>query len=187
MNILILAAAAEELGTLPGAVVGVGPIAAATTAARILAERRPDAVILIGTAGAYAGGPAIGTVIASETLGWSYGVAAMGLGYVPRPPQPIRGDASLLERLNLPRHAVLTTGAVTTDPTLAGRLSDGFSVEHLEAFSVAMACQDVGIPFVAILGIANVVGPGAHVEWLAHRDEAQDAARAAARALVEAG
>jgi purine-nucleoside phosphorylase len=76
---------------------------------------------------------------------------------------------------------------VTTDPTLADRLSDGFSVEHLEAYSVAMACQDVGIPFVAILGIANVVGPGAHVEWLAHRDEAQDAAREAARTLVEAG
>ncbi len=187
MNTLVLAAAAEELGTLPGAVVGVGPIAAATTAARIIAERRPKAVILIGTAGAYVGGPAIGTVIASETLGWSYGVAAMGLGYVPRPPQPIRGAASLLDQLDLPRHAVLTTGAVTTDPTLADRLSDGFSVEHLEAYSVAMACHDVGIPFVAILGIANVVGPGAHVEWLAHRDEAQDAAREAARTLVEAG
>ena len=186
MSVLFLAAVIEELGDLPGSVVGIGPISAAAASARIVAEQAPRAVVLVGTAGAYPGGPKTGSVIASATLGWSYGVAAMGLGYVPRPPQPLQASAELLSKLTCEHHAVLTTGAVTTDPTLAGRLSDGFSVEHMEAYGVARACADVGLPFVAILGIANVVGPDAHAEWLANRDAAQDAARDTARTLLAA-
>jgi nucleoside phosphorylase len=181
---LVMAAAREELGSLAGEVVGVGPVVAAATAARILAERRPTAVVLIGTAGAYPGGPPIGGAIASSRLGLSWGVAAMGLGYVPRAPGPIAGDLSLLDRLDVPRHGVLTVGAVTTDPTLGARLSDSWTVEHLEAYAVAHACHAAGIPFVACLGIASDVGPDAHVQWLTHRDAAQQAARAAIEPLL---
>ncbi len=181
---LVVAAAREELGSLPGEVVGVGPVVAAATAARILAARQPSRVVMVGTAGAYPGGPPIGQAVVSRRLGMSYGVAAMGLGYVPRPPAAIDGDADLLERIDAPKHDVLTVGAVTTDITLARRLSDGWTVEHLEAFAVAYACQAAGIPFVACLGIANDVGPDAHVQWLSHRDEAQHAARDAIRGLL---
>jgi nucleoside phosphorylase len=80
---------------------------------------------------------------------------------------------------------VLTTGAVTTDLTLARRLCDGYTVEHLEAFGVAIACQNAGIPFVAVLGISNAVGPEAHGQWLTNRDAAQDAARAVVRPLLD--
>lgn len=180
---LLLAAAREELGDLEGAVVGVGPVVAASRAARIVAERKPDRVVLIGTAGTYAGGPPVGSAIASARLGLSYGVAALGFGYVPRAPQPVDGDPEMLERLGLPRHNVLTVGAVTTDTTLAERLSDGWTVEHLEAFSVALACRDAKVPFVAVLGIANTVGADAHVQWLTNRDAAQQAARNAIAVL----
>lgn len=180
---LVVAAALEELGELGGEVVGVGPIPAATRAAALLARIRPSAVVLIGTAGAYARGPAVGSVIAASRVGLTWGVAALGLGYVPRPPAPIPCDAGLLDRLDLPRHAVLTTGAITTDPALALRFGDGWTVEHLEAFSVAHACQEAGVPFVAVLGIANVVGPDAHLEWLANRDATQAATRAAIAGL----
>lgn len=176
---LLMAAAREELGDLDGEVVGVGPIVAAVRAATLIAELRPERVALVGTAGAYPEGPAIGTAIASSRIGLSYGVAAMGLGYVPRAPQPVEADAQMLDALQCPAHAVLTVGAITTDPTLARRLSDGWTVEHLEAFGVAWACHQAGIPFVAVLGIANAVGPDAHVEWLTHRDAAQEAARQA--------
>jgi len=181
---LVLAAAREELGELAGEVVGVGPIPAATRAAVLLERLHPRAVLLIGTAGAYPGGPAIGTAIAARRVGLSYGVAAMGLGYVPRPPPAIDGDATLLDQTGLARHDVLTTGAITTDPALARRFGDGWTVEHLEAYSVACACQQAQIPFVAVLGIANWVGPDAHAEWLIHREEAQAAARAVAARLL---
>jgi len=181
---LVVSAAREELGDLPGAIVGVGPVVAAASAGKLLAERRPDALILIGTAGAYSGGPPIGSVIASSTLGLSWGIAALGLGYVPRPPEPLPGDAELLARTGLPAHRVLTTGAITTDPALATQLAEDWTVEHLEAFAVAWACHEAGVPFLAILGIANEVGPNAHMQWLTHRNAAQDAARACARTLL---
>jgi purine-nucleoside phosphorylase len=103
----------------------------------------------------------------------------MGLGYTPRPPDPVICDPSLLSGVELPTLDVLTVAAITTDPLLAQRLSDGWQVEHLEAFGVALACQQAGIPFALVLGISNVVGPEAHMQWLTHRNAAQDAARAA--------
>lgn len=182
---LFVAAVREELGDLPGETVGIGPIVAAAHAGSLLERLRPSSVVMVGTGGAYPGGPAIGSAIAAELVGMSYGVAVMGLGYVPRPPAPVPGDPATLDKLGLPRHHVLTTGAITTDPTLARRLSDGWTVEHLEAYGVAIACRDLGIPFTAVLGISNIVGPEAHAQWLANRDAAQDAARAACRILLE--
>ena len=183
---LLVAAAKEELGDLPGEVVGVGPVVPAARAAAFLVRQQPDFVVMIGTAGSYQGGPPVGSAIAASRVALSYGVAAMGLGYVPRPPSPVVCDEGLLRRLDLHRHAVLTTGAITTDLDLASRIADGYTVEHLEAFGVAVACQQQGIPFVAVLGIANTVGPDAHTQWLTWRDEAQRAAREAIKPLFEA-
>lgn len=189
MRTLFVAAVAEELGDLPGEVVGIGPIVAASRmAARLGRGPLPDRVVMIGTAGAYPGvgdDLPIGSAVVSSSISWSYGVAAMGLGYVPRPPGPVRGAASVIEALSIPARSVLTTGAVTTDVELAERLSDGHVVEHLEAYGVARACDDHGVPFAAVLGISSRVGPDAHVQWLQHRDAAQDAARNAARVLHE--
>lgn len=183
--ILVVAAVAEELGELPGRTVGIGPVVAAASAGRILAELRPQGVVLIGTAGRYPGGPALGQACVARRVGLADGAATMGLGYVPRPPAPVPCDLRLLDRLgSLPQVDVLTAGAVTTDPLLTRRMADGWQVEHLEAFGVAVACAAVDVPFVAILGIANDVGPSAHVQWLTHRNAAQDAARAAAAAML---
>lgn len=182
---LILAAAAEELGDLPGLIVGVGPVIAAARASAIIAEHKPDAILLIGTAGSYVGGPEIGQVISSRTVGLRSGVSAMGLGYTPRPPAPIEGSPTLMAKLDIEHHNVLTVPAVTTDETLALRLSDGYTVEHLEAFGVAAAAREVGIPFLAVLCITNIVGPNAHTQWLANRDSAQAAARAAIAPLIK--
>ena len=180
---LFVSAIREELGALPGEPLGVGPVVAAIRMATLLERLQPRAVCFIGTAGAYAGGPAVGTVIASRRVGLSPSVAVMGLGYVPRPPRPVESDRSLLDRLELPRADVLTVSAITTDPTLMARLSDGWQVEHMEAYGVGLACHKAEVPFVAVLGIANRVGPDAHTEWLENQASAQDAARAAAGRL----
>jgi len=63
-------------------------------------------------------------------------------------------------------------------------MADGWQVEHLEAYGVACACAGADVPFLAILGITNLVGPDAHVQWLTHRNQAQDAARRAAATLL---
>jgi len=181
---LLVAAAREELGDLRGEVLGVGPIVAAARTAALLAHLQPDFVVMVGTGGSYVGGPPIGTAVAASRVGLSYGVAAMGLGYVPRQPLPVPCDEGLLRRLDIPQHSVLTTGAITTDLTLAQRIADGYTVEHLEAFGVAIACQQAHVPFVAVMGISNDAGPDAHTQWLTHRDAAQQAAREAIAPLL---
>lgn len=182
---LVLAAVSEELGDLPGETVGIGPVVAAANAARLLEKHRPSGVLMVGTCGVYPNCPhPIGSAILGLEVGLSYGVAAMGLGYVPRAPKPVSCQTWPLFDGTFATAKVLTTGAITTDETLAGRLSDQWDVEHLEAFGVAYACQQMGIPFSVILGIANDVGPNAHVQWLTHREEAQEAARIAAKKLL---
>jgi purine-nucleoside phosphorylase len=180
---VVVAAVREELGDLPGEVVGVGAVRAANAAATLLATRRPSSVVLVGTAGRYAGGPPIGAVVQAARLGWVDGAAALGRGYVPLPPEPLVADVALRSALGLPEAHVLTTGAVTTDLELAARLGASWGVEHLEAYAVALACERAGVRFAAVFAITNDVGPDAHAQWLAHRHAAQDSALRAVAAL----
>lgn len=180
----VVAAVGEELGPLPGTVLGVGMIAAATSTARLLATDRPDGVVLIGTAGAFPGGPKVGSVVVAARVGLGCPATALGLGYVPRSPGPIDADTELSKRLNLADARVLTNLAITTDAGLAARFGTDWDVEHMEAYAVAYACSDAGIPFVAVLGITNTVGPNAHAEWLRYRLAVSEAVRAAVRPLL---
>jgi nucleoside phosphorylase len=75
---------------------------------------------------------------------------------------------------------VATTLAITTDDPLAGVLGrcTGAMVEHLEAYGVALACEARKIPFVAALGVANVVGSAGRAGWLAGHTRATQAVNA---------
>jgi purine-nucleoside phosphorylase len=179
-----VAAVGEELGSVPGTVLGVGLVAAATSAARFLAREQPDRVVLVGTAGALPGGPPVGSVVVAGEIGLGCPATALGLGYIPRAPAPIACDDNLVQQSGLPSARVLTNLAITTDPELAARFSAAWQVEHMEAYAVAYACADAGIPFVAVLGIANQVGPNAHREWLQYRLVAGEMARTAALRLA---
>jgi len=181
--ILLVSAVAEELGDLDGEPLGIGTITAGVAMARLLAERQPDGVVMLGTGGGYTGAPAIGEACKANRIGWADGVAMMGLGYTPRPPVPLPCDERLLAQIDLPVCDILSVGAVSTDPVMAGRLSDGWQVEHLEAYGAALACAQAGVAFAAVLGITNQVGPDAHTQWLTHRTEARQAIQEAVRPL----
>ena len=80
---------------------------------------------MVGTCGVYPNRThEIGTAILGSEVGLSYGVAAMGLGYVPMAPKPVTCAAWPALDDVLPTAKILTTGAITTDDTLAARLSD---------------------------------------------------------------
>ncbi len=179
----LVAAVTEELCGQPGQAVGVGLVAAAATMAARLAAETPSGVVLVGTAGGYPGGPPIGTVVTARTVALASGTAALGLGYVPMHPPALRAVALP----DLRRAAVICCTAITSDANLALTLGKQGDVEHMEAYAVAWACARVGIPFAAVLGISNEVGPDAHAQWKANRAEAQAAAVLAARAWLEAG
>ncbi len=179
-----VAAVTEELGDLQGIAVGVGPVSAAVATARWLAEVRPKAVVLVGTAGAYEGGPAVGTVVAGRRIAHGDAAASAGLAYVPRPPPPLDSDPGLLAALGLTEVDVVGVAAITTDLPAAKALSVGGSVEHMEAYGFAAACHGAGVPFAVVLGIANAVGPDAHAQWRGNRASAEAAARNAARRVI---
>lgn len=187
MGLLVVAAAPTELGDLSGEALGVGVVRATAATARRLARGEVDGVVLVGTAGALPGGPEIGAVVAARRVSLGSTAAALGLGYVPLAPPPLAGDAGLRARLALPEVDVVTHVAITTDPALADRVAAEASVEHMEAYGVAWACAEAGVPFVAVLGITNRVGPDAHAEWMAHRAEAESAARDAVRRRLLGG
>jgi nucleoside phosphorylase len=171
------------------AIVGVGPVEAAAGAARAIALLEPRMVVLVGTAGVYAarGGPTIGEAVLVRRAALASLAAASGAGYLPAPvPDSQDTDAGLRRELggaHLPAVDVACPTAITRTRAAATTLArhTGAAIENLEAFAVARACARAQVPFAAVLGITNRVGPKAHEEWRRHAANAA----AAACAVVE--
>jgi nucleoside phosphorylase len=175
---LVVAAVPAELGDLPGEALGIGLVAAAASTARLIAERGPTRVLLVGTAGTFGEVP-VGAVVQGRRLGLGSVAGTLGLGYQPGAPPVLHGVD-----LDLPGADVLTNLAITTDPSLATRFGAEWAVEHMETYGVAWACHAAGVAFGVVLGITNTVGPAAHEQWRANRGSAEAAARAAVAGVL---
>jgi nucleoside phosphorylase len=187
---VLRARAQDGASVVARAIVGVGPVEAAAGAARAIALLEPRVVVLVGTAGVYAarGGPAIGEAVLVRRAALGSLAAASGAGYLPAPvPDSQDTDAGLRRELggraHLPAVDVACPTAITRTRAAATTLArhTGAAIENLEAFAIARACARAQVPFAAVLGITNRVGPKAHVEWRRHAANAA----AAACAVVE--
>jgi futalosine hydrolase len=169
--------------------VGIGAIDAAVGAAGAIARARPARVIFVGTAGIYGrekeARQAIGTaVVAGEILCMST-AALKGEAYLPGPmvvqvPTSRSLQTALASgRAEQPRDVACPL-AITRSAALGRRIAEatGATLENLEAFAVARAAAAASVPFAAVLGVANRVGPAGHDEWQRHH-------RAASRAACE--
>jgi nucleoside phosphorylase len=199
MGPLVLAAFGPEVAPLAirgsrlqRVVVGVGLVESAIGAAHAIATHRPEGVILVGTAGAFASAHlAIGEVVVSTRLVLSSAAVARDLGAMaPGMISSLDADASLYSSFaaaGVKRVTVATTLAITTDDALARDVAttSGAHVEHLEAFAVARACAKADVPFCAVLGIANVVGSRGRSEWRAHHKRASSAACEVVSRVIE--
>lgn len=184
MRTLIVAAYAPELDRLPAEVearaVGIGLVDAAAGTTRVLTEARPERLILVGTAGALPQtGYAVGTVCAVPISL----LAVRPVEYVPQlMPALAHADRSLLDRalaIGLPTADCVSGIGITRDQAEAERLHADAHLEHLECFAVYRAAEQAGVPVIALLAIANQVGPNAHAEWLSNRVAAERAAQQA--------
>lgn len=173
---LLLSAFTPELGPLAGtpppgwdtATVGVGAITAAVVTARLLAERRPEAVIFLGTCGRYDA-----RLNLFDCL-WATEAIATSL-------EELRGGAYRpgIERVRwastlkgpLPLHAVAVPPAITKTMEGAALLVAVAPVEHLELTGVFAACQVAGVPCGGALVVVNDVGPEAASQWAANHAE----------------
>jgi len=177
--------------------VGVGAVDAAINAARAIADEHPLLAIFVGTAGAYpplrarAGGAAsaasaIGGVVVADKLALVATEVLRGDGYLPEPMVVTTATAGnlaheILSYARVPGPAAATVAcplAITRSRVLGRSIARAThaAVENLEAFSAARAATAAGVPFAAVLGVANQVGPRAHAEWLANHRAASKAA-----------
>ena len=174
--------------------VGVGLVEAAANTARLLAEQRPDRLVLVGTAGVYPGHRRAFPLGAAAVVDEMILLPAILPGehsYLPDlVPSRVRADSALVKALlratRLPAAAVACPLAITASTRAAKTAArrSGCALENLEAFAVARAAAAAKVPFAAILGVANQVGPEGHREWQRHARQAAAAACAALLALL---
>ena len=168
--------------------IGVGTVDAAVGAAHALARTRPRRVIFVGTAGVYPGATAralpIGAAAVAGELRLVSTATLRGDAYHPAPLVAAAETTPAL-RARLAAAAVDAVASVTVacplaithTAALARRIAaTGAALENLEAFAVARAATAARVPFAAVLGVSNVVGPKAHAEWRANHLAASRAA-----------
>lgn len=144
---LVIAATERELAHVrrfETHVCGVGPVEAAISTARALAERAPSAVLHVGIAGARAIEP-LSVVLGSEAI---YCDIEARIPVIDR----VAPDAALLERLraSLPDAHVLPIG---TSAAVGGATT--CEVEAMEGFGVLRACAIARVPAVELRVVSN--------------------------------
>lgn len=180
-------------------VIGFGPIAAAARTMRLLAERKPGSVLLIGIAGTYGGDLELGAAYqfreaacdgvgvgeaddytSADELGWRHSTTADISDVItlekPAPKLPT-GDR------------LVSCCAASASPHEAARRRErhpGAAAEDMEGFAVALACQLAGVPCRIIRGVSNVAGVREQRHWKIE-DALAAAADAACRVLSQSG
>jgi purine-nucleoside phosphorylase len=174
-----------KASTLITACAGVGLVEAAMGAALSISREQPEAVLFVGTAGLYKNrlpGVEVGDVVAACELRLWSAVVAAGRAYFPSPLpallQPTAEMLRLADRLEMPLAKVACPLGISTQAKRSPRIPRDAApdVENLEAFAVGRAATRLGLPFMAILGISNLVGPSAHAQWKKHAGAAAEAA-----------
>jgi futalosine hydrolase len=153
---------------------GVGPVEAAAETARKLAERRYDAVINAGIAGAFPERARIGDalLISDETLAelGLEGGAPLSLPGGATLVERCEADAALLGRARASGLAIgrgLTVAQITTTDATGRRLGERYApdIESMEGFAVLRAAALARVPAIEIRGISNYVGERAASQW----------------------
>ncbi len=158
--LLVVAATDRELAFVHDAdtfCCGIGPVEAALQTARALAERRPEAVLHIGIAGARGIEPPA-LVLGSESVYCDVIDPSSTLPRVER----IEPDALFFARVRkaLPEALVLPIAT-------SGRVGGGTAcdVEAMEGFGVLRACALAGVPAVELRAISNAPDEADRGAW----------------------
>ncbi|WP_223068941.1 futalosine hydrolase [Paenibacillus caui] len=181
---------------------GVGPVAAAIAATKLLAAGRDryGLVISAGIGGGYPGRAEIGSLVVSSAIvaadlgaetpeGFS-SLDELGFGSaVVEVDRELAGQvagaltaAGLPVRLGPALTLATVTGTARTASTLAGRIPFAAS-EGMEGFGAAAAARAFGLPALELRAISNAVGPRDKSAW--RIGDALKVLEAASSALVE--
>lgn len=153
-------------------VTGVGPVEAAASISRALAQSTYDLVISAGIGGAFEGAAELGegVVVTDEQLELDLetGVPISlpdGASVINR----ASSDLTLVDRLvELGFRAVrgITAARVTaTDPSAARLAALGVGVETMEGFAALRAAEIAGVAAIEVRGISNIVCDRKNSRW----------------------
>lgn len=151
---------------------GVGPVEAACSVTRALAQQQYRLVINAGLGGAIDGSAEIGDGVAVIDdvleLGLEDGrpiVLPDGHRVVDRAHSDPHLVAALMKRGMRALHGI-TVGRVTSSEETAARLARlGLQVESMEGFAALRAAQVAGVPAIELRGISNRVGSRERSGW----------------------
>ena len=170
---------------------GFGPIVAGIRTAQLIAEHRPECVLLLGIAGAidaelqigeayefdqvacYGIGFGCGSNFQTATeMGWSHWAgdnldSDTNSADIERIGDNIQLPASELSSSDSPK-LLLTVCAASADSIEAARHRQKFplaSAEDMEGFAVAAACRLARVPLRIVRGISNRAGDREHKHW----------------------
>jgi len=153
-------------------VTGVGPVEAAASVSRALAQSRPELVINAGLAGAFKESAEIGegVVVSDDTFALCLETGApIALPDNAHVVDRASSDLALVDRLvELGFHSVrgVTVSQVTAlDGTAARLASQGVGVETMEGFAVLRAAEIAGVPAIEVRGISNLAGDRSRSGW----------------------
>ncbi len=164
---------------------GFGPVVAAALAAQLIAEHRPERVLLVGIAGRFADRLAIGQAYAFERvachgIGAGTGDAfmpaeAMGWKQWPGDAAAAIGDTLPCASGRLPAADALAWAGLLLSACAASsgeadvrsrlRLFPDAAAEDMEGFAVAAACRLAGVPLDIVRGISNTAGDRDLSRW----------------------
>jgi futalosine hydrolase len=159
-GVLVVAATDRELAFVRDAETfccGVGPVEAALQMARALAERRPEAVLHIGIAGARGIAPPA-LVVGSQSV---YCDVIDPLSTLPRV-ERIEPDGAFLARVRTALPEALLLPIATSGRVGGGTACD---VEAMEGFGVLRACALAGVPAVELRAISNAPDEADRGAW----------------------
>jgi futalosine hydrolase len=154
--VLVVAATERELAHVrrfETFVCGVGPVDAAARTARMLAERRPAAVLHVGIGGAREL-PPLTLVVGDAAV---YCDVSAAIPVVDR----VEADGALLRRVveTLPDAVVATIG---TSAAVGGGTQ---ALEAMEGFGVLRACALAGVPAVELRVVSNSPDEPDRAKW----------------------
>lgn len=160
--------------------VGFGPVVAAARAAASIARVRPERVVLVGIAGGYVaetGAVVFGSVALDGVGAGEAGAfrSATELGFA--------SDAPARIELEDEGPELLTVCSASADEEMAARRRARHPeavAEDMEAFGVALGCEEFGVPLRVVRGISNRAGDRDHSRWTV-----DSALRAAGAALFD--
>lgn len=176
--ILLACAVGKELGfftSAPGVemlVTGVGPIEAAASVSRALAQSPYSFVINAGIGGAFEGCGDVGDgIVVSEEmmeLGLETGVPIVlpdGAGIIERASSDLSIVDRLVEQGFASKRGITVSRVTATDATARRLRALGVEVESMEGFAVLRAAEIAGVPAVEVRGISNIVTDRAASRW----------------------